>query len=179
MAKIESVQASDYVGFYRTYWNYTNADSNGAHTNSCCGQAAIYSALRTRFGSQKLGFPAFVRKYPPDIVGGSFGTSWQRIRQTVVASGYKLGIQYGETALHNALNSGPVIVCLDVGAAGWGKPGLHWVSVFGRTSKHYYLTQWQGGGGNRVSREHFLAGWQTWLTTGLSATSRGCYIPYK
>ncbi len=83
------------------------------------------------------------------------------------------------TALHNALNSGPVIVCLDVGAAGWGKPGLHWVSVFGRTSKHYYLTQWQGGGGNRVSREHFLAGWQTWLTTGLSATSRGCYIPYK
>ncbi len=77
------------------------------------------------------------------------------------------------------MNSGPVIVCLDVGAAGWGKPGLHWVSVFGRTSKHYYLTQWQGGGGNRVSREHFLAGWQTWLTTGLSATSRGCYIPYK
>lgn len=178
MPIFENIKAANYIGS-KSYWNYFNSDSNGIHPKTCCGQAAIYSFLRTKSAKQKSGFSAFVTKYPPDMLWGSCGSSWQRIREILNANGYKFGVQYGEGALRTALKSGPVIVCLDIGAAGWSQNGLHWVTVFGYTKNNYYLTQWEGSDGNHCSRENFNNGWNTWLTNGVSATTHACYIPYK
>ena len=179
MPTLEYIKSTSYKGAYRCYWNYFNSDSNGVHPNTCCGQAAIYSALRTKDGKPKLGFQSFVKKYPPDMLWGSCGSSWQRIISVLNSNGYKCAVQYGEGALHTALKSGPVLVCLDIGAAGWSKDGLHWVTVFGYSNNNYYLTQWEGGEQNSCSRDYFNKGWNTWLTNCVSATTKACYIPYK
>jgi len=163
----------DYIGKHREYWNYFNSDSNGEHSGTCCGQAAIYSALRTLGWSYKLSFKYFVKNYPPNNFFGTLGTSRDEIVRIVGKNGYRVEQYHGENSLRQVLASGPAIVCLDVGAAGWGNWGLHWVAVFGYTKSHYYLNGWDGNTGAdfRCSRDKFNKGWNTWLTNNASQSS--------
>lgn len=178
MATLEYVPDDNFRGKYRCYWNYFNSDAGGLHPNTCCGQAAIYSALRTMDGKQTQTLKGFVNLYPPNLLGGSLGSSWQRIIEILKSRGYKTEVQYGESALRKALPAGPVLVCLDIGASGWDRGGLHWVTVFGYTESTYYITAWEKTG-YWITRKNFLAGWKTWLTITASATSNACFIPYK
>jgi hypothetical protein len=169
---------SKYIGKYRNYWNYFNQDSNGVHPNTCCGQAAIFAALRTQGWTYKSSFSSFVSTYPPNNFFGTLGTSWQEIVRICAKNGFKTEQQEGEMKLRQTLKKGPAIVCLDVGAAGWGKWGLHWTAVFGYTSSHYYLTNWDGID-YRCTTENFLKGWNTWMTNTASQTSNWLFHPYK
>ena len=168
----------DYKGLHREYWNYFNQDSGGVHPGTCCGQAAIYSVMRTKGKSYPSGFKNFVKTYPPNNFFGMLGTSWQEIVRVLKANGFKVAQQQGEGNLRNALKTGPAIVCLDVGAAGWNGWGLHWTAVFGYTSLTYYLTNWDGTG-YTCSRDYFNKGWDTWLTSTASCTSKYYFAPHK
>lgn len=174
----DTVDPKGYIGKYKTFWNYVNSDSGGVHTNTCCGQAAVYSAYRTMmdFAQFKGGFGNFVRQYPPNNLFGTLGSSPQRVLEIMRALRFKPRQGSGENGLRNELKRGPVIVCQDVGAAGWNDWGLHWTCVFGYTPTHYYLTQW--GRTNFCSREHFLKGWNTALTTIASNSSNRYYVPF-
>lgn len=44
--KVTNIPKS-YKGLHRSYWNYFNSDAGGLHPNTCCGQAAMYSAMKT------------------------------------------------------------------------------------------------------------------------------------
>jgi hypothetical protein len=160
-----------------TYWNYGNDDALGAYPKTCCGQAAMYSYLKTR-GSMSINFAQFVRKYPPNNLGGTLGTSRERIAETLGKCGYKTYTARGEGALRSTLSYAPVIVCLDVGAAGWGEWGLHWVAVFAYDSGHYYLTNWEDTD-YYCTRDNFTKGWNTWLTSTVAWTSSTFIVPYK
>ena len=163
----------DYVGKYRKYWNYFNYDSKGEHSNTCCGQAAIYSALYTLGWKYPHTFKYFVANYPPNNFFGSLGTSRDEIVRILGKNGFRVEQYQGEKTLREVLQSGPAIVCLDVGAAGWGKWGLHWVSVFGYTNSHYYVNNWDPatGADYRCSRDNFNKGWNTALTNTAAQTS--------
>lgn len=163
----------NYSGFYRNYWNYFNYDSGGEHPNTCCGQAAIFSVMMTMGKSYPTGFKYFVKTYPPNNFFGTLGTGKNEILRILTKNKLYFDERTGETALRQQLKCGPVIVCLDVGAAGWGKWGLHWVAVFGYTESHYYLNNWEPNTGAdfRCSRANFNKGWNTWMTNTASQTS--------
>ena len=168
MATNSYVSDENYIGRYRSYWNYTNKDSGGLHTKTCCGQAAVYSAIRTA-GSPTMTFRTFVRTYPPDVLGGTFGSSKELIRRMLWSHGHISTNASGESELRSQLLNGPVIVCLDINAAGNDGFGLHWVTVFGYTASRYYLSNWTS---SAIQRYKFIAGWDTALTTLASGTSK-------
>lgn len=122
-----------------------------------------------------------MKTYPPNNFFGTLGTSWQEIVRVLKAQGYKVYQQQGESGLRETLKTGPALVCLDVGAAGWGKWGLHWVSVFGYTDSYYYLNGWDSstGADYKCSRKNFKDGWNTWMTSTFSQTSNWFFAPYK
>jgi hypothetical protein len=168
MATNPYITDEGYTGRYRSYWDYTNRDSGGLHTKTCCGQAAVYSVLKT-VGSPRMTFKAFVRTYPPDVLGGTFGSSKELIRTMLWSHGHISMPTSGESELRRELLNGPVIVCLDINAAGNDGFGLHWVTVFGYTASRYYLSNWTT---DSIQRYKFIAGWNTALTTLASGTSK-------
>jgi hypothetical protein len=171
MATNPNITAEGYIGRYRRYWDYTNRDSGGLHTRTCCGQAAVYSALRT-MGSPGITFPSFVRKYPPNVLGGTLGSSKELIKEMVLDNGCFWMPTFEESGLRLDLLSGPVIVCLDINAAGNDGFGLHWVTVFGYSASRYYLSNWTT---DSIPRHKFIAGWNTALTTWASGTNNEGY----
>ena len=181
MAREVVVKDVDYTGKYRQYWNYVNEDSS-LHKGSCCGQAAVYSVLRTINPKKFTGsFQSFVEKNPPNMLFGTLGTSRERILQTFRKHGFKASKGEYETPLRIRLLHGPVVVCLDVGATGdYGKGiggwGLHWVAVFGYTHSHYQITNWNGG--TRLSHEKFRKAWNTSLTSAAAWSSCEYYYPH-
>ena len=172
-------RAMDYAGYqgkYSIWWDYFNQDSQGLHPNTCCGQAAIFSALATQ-GKIPAGtsFKSFVRRFPPNNLFGSLGSSWQRIVEIIKANGSQVEMRKGETELRRMLRDGPVLVCTDVGAAGWGKWGLHWTTVFGYTSGFYFLSNWETN--PWCTTEHFKAGWNSPLTAVATGSQMWGFAP--
>jgi hypothetical protein len=157
----------------QSFWNYTNRDSS-EHTNQCCGQAAVYSINRTRHNTEaEGGLTNFVRKYPPDVFFGTLGSSKERIIEMLHAVRFRFRTDTF-SGLDGSLHNNPVIVCLDVNAAGLGGMGLHWVSIFGYTQSYYYLSNWEN---NRITRDQLFKG-VTAPLTNLSNTNGRIYIPY-
>jgi hypothetical protein len=171
MATNPHISEAGYTGRYSTYWDYTNRDAGGLYPHNCCGQAAVFSALKT-MGMIEGSLKSFVQKYHPDVFGGSLGSSKELIKKMVRENGRYIHNTYEESGLRNSLRSGPVIICLDVNAAGGDKWGLHWVCVFGYSASRYYLSNWYE---DAIQRNKFIAGWNTILTTIASTTSNTGY----
>ena len=178
MAYRETIGGKGYLGTPQ-YWNFFNTDSGGVHPGTCCGQAAIFSYLRTVGDKEKTSFKSFVLKYPPNTLFGSLGSSRERIVEIIKANGYKCYEGRGGTELRKYLKMGrPAIVCQDVGAAGWGTWGLHWTTVFGYDANYYYLTNWENPR-NACTPANFNKGWSTGLTNTVAWSSNLFWIPWK
>ena len=131
------------------------------HRDRACGQAAVATAL-TAMGVK--GYPnpftqpdpypyargkldALLRAYKPDVLGGWFGTSWQRMQEMVSKEGGSQ-IRYGWNSgmdnlvrhlWNNGKNDRIAIIPVDVGGWGpFGAIGLHWVVVYGFDGTYYW-----------------------------------------
>jgi hypothetical protein len=168
--------ASGVTGTKR-YYNYNNDDALGKYAKTCCGQAAMYSYLKTR-GSMSISMPQFVNKYPPNNLGGMLGTSKERIAETFGKCGYKTYNAWGEDSLRSTLSYAPVLACVDVGAAGWSGWGLHWVAIFAYDSGWYYLNNWDTPD-YACTRDNFMRGWKSWLVNSGAWAANMFIVPYK
>ena len=140
MAQFIHVNDTGFVGRHREFWNYTNRDST-QHRQTCCGQAAVYSAQRTvRDAEFRGGFTRFVESSPPDNFFGVLGTSPGRIADMLRGFGLSGRDRNGAFQLRDTLKSRPAIVCLDTNKLDSSNIGLHWVAVFGYGAGDYYVS---------------------------------------
>lgn len=167
MPNERNVSASDYTGRHRRYWSYRNQDSS-INVSTCCGQAAVYSAFRTRRGrTLPGGLTGLVRDHPPDNLFGMLGTSPGRVEQIVRVLGLAGGRRSGLADLLADLRERPVLVCLDAGKLTPSVWGLHWVAVFGFSGGDAHISNW---GIDRVPFQQFRDAWTAPLVfaTGMS-----------
>jgi len=98
---------ADYLGT-ATLFEYTNSD--GSHVRTNCGQAAAATFLtfqgRLAPGAERAHqvMAEIERHYPPDNLGGVFGTSRRRVIRICKAFGQEVWPIQGEVA---ELESGP------------------------------------------------------------------------
>ena len=156
MPNERNVSASDYTGRHRRYWSYRNQDSS-INVSTCCGQAAVYSAFRTRRGrTLPGGLTGLVRSHPPDNLFGMLGTSPGRVEDMTRALGLMVGKRGGFPERVRETGDRPVLVCLDVGKLTPSVWGLHWVAVFGLSSAGVHISNWRR---DCVPREQFEEAW--------------------
>jgi hypothetical protein len=159
---------------------YAYTNNGGVHPDKNCGQAAAatlltyYNVYPKPAVNDAYRVRALEYAYPQDVAFGLLGSSWQLMQKMVSREGLRnVGFSYGETAMKNAVAAGhPVIVMMDVGAAGWNAWGLHWTVVYAYDNNFVYLTNWKfdkwgaSAGQDVEPWSWFRAGRDTYLTRG-------------
>jgi hypothetical protein len=152
---------ADYQGM-ASLFEYTNVDGEYVRTN--CGQAAAATFLT--FHGKLTPCPEraqevmtdIERDFPPDNIGGMFGTSRRRVIRICKAFGQEVEPVDGELELKASLSRGqPVIVMLSVSGGqflGFDLPGGHWMVAYGHDAEHVYLSNW-----GKMPWPEFRAGW--------------------
>jgi predicted double-glycine peptidase len=157
------------IGRPRLY-QYVNSGVHQHQQYNSCGQAAIATAL-TGLGVKpedptNAVMQAVYDAFPPDILWGRFGTSFQRVERALAAHGVQGAWLEGESALAETLKKGHLaLAMLDVGATedeGWGPLGGHWVVVYAMDTQHVYLSNWPRDG--RCTWRSFRKSWDTVMT---------------
>jgi hypothetical protein len=157
-----SQDASDYHGLAGLF-EYTNWDGNRTRVN--CAQAAAATFL-TCFGK----LPAVAadatqimrwleKRYPPDQLGGVFGTGKSQVVRICSRHGLQLTEIAGEDNLRAQLDKArPAVVMLGVSAGRLFKrfdlPGGHWMVAYGYDTDYVYLSNW-----GRMTWSEFRRGW--------------------
>lgn len=161
-----------YAGLGRVF-EYVNWDGRLIRWN--CGLAAA-ATLLTHYGWS----PArpdeplhdIERDFPPDILGGWFGTSRRRVVRICKAYGMPLREVRGEAALRACLATGtPVIVMTQVPAGtllGRELPGGHWMVAYGFDEQSIYLTNW-----GSMPWEVFRRRWRSLISRAIQMSERG------
>ena len=171
----DGIASAEYRGLGSVF-EYTNGD--GACTRSNCGQAAAATFLtlhgKLEPAEEKAGriMAGIERHYPPDNLGGLFGTSRRRVTRICKAHGIRVRPIEGEPALLAQLDlRRPVIVMLGVSAGKlwkWNLPGGHWMVAYGCDAGHVYLTNW-----GKMTWPDFRAGWDAFVPRLIGMRRRG------
>ena len=143
-----------------------------------CGQAAA-TTLLTHRGCVKVSqetacraMGAIESAYPPDNLGGWFGTSRRRVTQICKAHGVRVEPIAGEAALRAQLDQcRPVIVMLGVSGGklfGYDLPGGHWMVAYGYDEESVYLTNW-----GTMTWDEFRRGWNALVPRLIQMRERG------
>lgn len=137
-----------YSGLARIF-EFVNADGRLVKWN--CGQAAA-TTLLTHHGILSCDDDAATilqlveRHFPPDQLGGWFGSSRRRVASICKAHDLPLKEIRGEDSLRAELSAGnPALVMLGVSAGRfwkWNVPGGHWMVAYGFDDDAIYLTNW-------------------------------------
>lgn len=171
-------KAADYQGLDAIF-EFVNDDGTCVLTN--CGQAAA-TTLLTHYGAlvpaadEPTSVLQHIEKvFPPDNLGGYFGTSRRRVTRICKAHGLRLKEVRGEEALRFMLaQRRPVIVMLGVSAGrflGFDLPGGHWMVAYGFDENHVYLTN-----GGKITWDEFRAGWNGFVPRLIQMRQRGLVI---
>lgn len=125
-------------------FEFVNAD--GRLTRFNCGQAAACTLL-THYGKLNAEadiMPEVEHEYPPDNLGGWFGTSRRRVEQVCRGFGVPTEAIEGEAELRLSLEQRrPVIVMLGVPGKkvlGITMPMGHWMVAYGFDDENVYLS---------------------------------------
>jgi hypothetical protein len=179
----------DYKGIC-DLWEFDNDDF--PVNNTTCGQAAAATIIAHwkhwhRDDAAKATLTSFLyRNYGPDNGLGYFGTSWQRVVNSITGP-YQMSWRKssGEDDLRAELNKGiPVIVVLDaerLRQRGYSYPratvgvAAHYVVVYGYDSGFYFVTNHDQ---NWIARKDFLESWNTWIHGAIDGGNRG-YVFWK
>lgn len=164
-------------------WGYTNQGAR--NPDNTCGQAAVATLLtyHNPVAFKPLNDNKYVLNlesgFPPDTLGGVFGTSWQRMEKMARANGLRVDWIRGTDDLKYWVRSGyPVIVMLDIARdkAGWDRAvGGHWAAVYAYDASGFYLTNWQNSA--PCPNDKFGKGWSTGKLTWAAGTqSRGLLL---
>jgi hypothetical protein len=162
----------DYRGV-KAIFEYTNTD--GARVRTNCGQAAAATLLT--FHGKLAPAPARVmarleRDFPPDNLGGLFGTSRRCVIRMCRAFGLRLIPVDGEDALRRQLAQGnPVAVMLGVSGGRFlhfDLPAGHWMTAYGYDCERIYLTN-----GSPMSWAEFRGGWDSYVPRFINMRRRG------
>jgi hypothetical protein len=169
---------SSYQGI-DSIFEYTNADGAWVRTN--CGQAAaatlltFYGKLAPSIDQAWQVMRDLERQYPPDNLGGFFGTSRRRVTRMCRAFGLCLNAIEGEEAVRKHLaNRNPAVVMLGVSAGrflNFELPGGHWMVAYGYDDESIFLTN-----GGRMSWPEFLHGWDSFVPRLISMHLRGLVV---
>jgi hypothetical protein len=158
-------------------FEFTNGD--GRYTRTNCGQAAAVTFL-TFHGrlSPDEDQPAQIMSeiedsYPPDNMGGAFGTSRRRVAMICRKHGMDVMEIEGEEALREHLSRrDPVIVMIGVSAGRilryFDLPGGHWMVAYGYDQEHIYLTNH-----GSMTWDEFRGGWRSFVPRLISMRCRG------
>lgn len=156
-----------YTGLPRIF-EFVNHDGRLSKWN--CGQAAAATLLTHHHvvdpavdGCDLL--LEIERQFPPDILGGWFGSSRRRVTSICRSRGLPLKPVRGEAAVRAELERGnPVVVMLGVSGGKflrWDLPGGHWMVAYGFDDNAVYLTNW----GKPMLWEEFRIRWRAWTAT--------------
>jgi hypothetical protein len=156
-------------------FEYVNED--GALGRRNCGQAAAATLLTAR-GVWPAGTMAVMerleRRFPPDNLGGRWGTSRRCLEHLARAYGVPLREIVGEEALCQELDRrNPVLLMLGVSPRTFCRvplPGGHWTVAYGYDREHVYLTNWHGG---KIAWPEFRRRWRSWLALLIRMRLRG------
>jgi len=140
-------------------FEFVNADGNFTRYN--CGQAAACTLLTHlgRLEPAAESMPKVENKYPPDNLGGWFGTSRRRVQRICRGLGVPTEAIKGESELKLSIEQGrPVIVML-------GRPGPkflgitmpmgHWMVAYGFDDENVYLSNH-----GSMTWDEFRQGWR-------------------
>jgi hypothetical protein len=166
---------TDYLGTAALF-EYTNGDGGFVRTN--CGQAAAATFLTFHGKLAPLAERArqvmaeIERHFPPDNLGGMFGTSRRRVIRICKAFGQAVCPIEGEAELKSQLGrQQPVIVMLGVRAGTllrFNLPGGHWMVAYGYDAEHVYLSNW-----GKMPWPDFRAGWSALVPRLIGMRFRG------
>lgn len=167
--------AMAYHGVGRIF-QYTNDDGRYVRTNCGLAAAATFLTFHQKFPAAEERAHQIMkeieRQYPPDNLGGLFGTSRRRVEQICRAFGLRTRAIQGETALKAHLDYGnPVVVMLGVKAGvnilghrieqvfGFDLPMGHWMVAYGYDAEHVFITNWY----QRMTWSEFRWGWDAFV----------------
>lgn len=162
-------------------FEYVNRDGRLWRWN--CGQAAAATMLAHHrlgpvagHGSETMS--ELERSFPPDILGGWFGSSRRRVVSLCKAHGLPLCDVRGEAELRRTLaDRRPAIVMLGVPGARlgpWRLPGGHWMVAYAFDDRHIHLTNWP----EPMPWPEFRAGWTSFVSRLIQMDERGlCESP--
>ncbi|MBI3412262.1 MAG: hypothetical protein HY040_28355 [Planctomycetes bacterium] len=168
-----------------TIFQFTNEDGRLVRSN--CAQAAaatflthygkifkpdVPSAKGTRANTPTAAMSFLETRFPPDQIGGLFGTSRRRVIQICKAFGLGVRDIRGEGAVVASLNRRkPVIVMLGVSAGkflGYDLPGGHWMVAYACDGANVYLTNW-----GEMTWNQFHRGWNSIVPSLIQMRNRG------
>jgi hypothetical protein len=169
-------KAAGYAGLGHIY-EFVNAD--GRLTKWNCGQAAA-TTLLTHHGALRVceDNPSSIlcdieNVFPPDQLGGWFGSSRRRVTTICKAHGLCLKEIRGEEQLRAELTCGnPVVVMLGVSGGqlmGWDLPGGHWMVAYGFDDESIFLTNW----GEPMPWPNFRKRWRSLVSQLIQMSDRG------
>jgi hypothetical protein len=169
-------KSAEYAGLGRIF-EFVNGD--GRLTKWNCGQAAA-TTLLAHHGALPLPeenacalMCAVESAFPPDQLGGWFGSSRRRVTQICKAHGVRLQEVRGEDRLRGELSSGnPVALMLGVSAGqlwGWDLPGGHWMVAYGFDDASIFLTNW----GEPMPWPEFRERWESIVSKLIQMSGRG------
>ncbi len=169
-------KTAQFAGLERIF-EFVNSD--GRLTKWNCGQAAA-ATLLTHHGAlppaetNACSLVQMIEKqFPPDQLGGWFGSSRRRVTSICKAHGVRLAEVRGENALRAELEkNNPVIVMLGVSAGRfwrWDLPGGHWMVAYGFDAESIYLTNW----GEPMAWGEFRQRWRSVVSRLIQMSERG------
>lgn len=130
-----------------------------------CGQAAACTLLAYygKIPAKQSAMADIEDDYPPNIMGGYFGTSAGQVRK-ILECYLSVEEVVGPIELVNALRNGtPVVVMFQT--SNWSG---HWVVATGITGKFIHLTNY-----GDMPVEEFLSKWNGWLPKLIGFNQRG------
>ena len=186
---VRALESNRLLGLSNIY-QFTNEDGRLVRSN--CAQAAAATFLTHYRKLFEPGVPNakavhadvpraamswLEANYPPDQIGGMFGTSRRRVVQICKAFGVGVREIRGQDNMLAALGRGkPAIVMLGVSAGklfGHNLPGGHWMVAYACDDANVYLTNW-----GEMPWDQFLRGWNSFVPRLIQMRNRGLIANY-
>lgn len=148
----------------KSMYEYLNSDSKFPKTG--CGQCAVGSVLTSRNKMSQnltLGLRMLEAAYPPDVIGGQYGTSPWRIRAMLKAYGINSKDEYNKFGMMNALKNKKFCIVLVQNNPGFQSLASHWFVVYGADNTRVYVTNWHAWS---IKWSTFDAMWSAFVPTG-------------
>lgn len=178
LVEADDAAFAEYCGLLSIF-EYTNQD--GTLTTWNCGQAAMatllthHGLLEADPGRAEAQMRQIEDDYPPNVLGGWFGTSRGRVEKALRNHGLPVAEVRGEDALRAALEQrNPVAVMLGVPGPRWcgvQLPGGHWMIAYGFDERRVYLTNW-----GSMSWDEFRRGWGSLVSRLIRMNGRGLTV---
>lgn len=155
-------------------FEYTNYD--GALTTWNCGQAAAATFLTHHGKMDPVQAPTNMawleEHFPPDQLGGWFGTGRKPVERAVQSFGLDLVEVIGIDGIREQLDrANPVVLMLGIPSGkflGFNLPGGHWMVAYGYEGNQVHLTN-----GCPMTFEEIEAGWRGIAPWWIGMNGRG------